>query len=91
MAKHTQTISRLLPVNYLSVFDHFEGLALKGLGTEKTGIRICFTRFSDVCFANMKQILAQNDYFFFQKSSATMGFQKWFPSKRYTRIREVLC
>ena len=31
MAKHTQTICRLLPENYLNVFDHFVGLALKGL------------------------------------------------------------
>ena len=28
---NTQTIRRLLPKNYLSVFDHFLGLALKGL------------------------------------------------------------
>ena len=31
MVKHTQTIRRLLPTNYLSVFDHIVGLALKGL------------------------------------------------------------
>ena len=31
MVKHTQTICRLLPMNCLSVFDHFVGLALKGL------------------------------------------------------------
>ena len=31
MVKHTQTIRRLLPTNCLSVFDHFMGLALKGL------------------------------------------------------------
>ena len=31
MIKHTQTIRRLLPTNCLSVFDHFVGLALKGL------------------------------------------------------------
>ena len=31
MVKHTQTIRQLLPTNYLSVFDHFVGLALKGL------------------------------------------------------------
>ena len=31
MVKHTQTIRRLLPTNYLSVFDHFTGLVLKGL------------------------------------------------------------
>ena len=31
MIKHTQIIRRLLPTNYLSVFDHFVGLALKGL------------------------------------------------------------
>ena len=31
MVKHTQTIRRQQPVNCLSVFDHFVGLALKGL------------------------------------------------------------
>ena len=31
MVKHTQTIRRLLPMNCLSVFDHFANLALKGL------------------------------------------------------------
>ena len=31
MVKHTQTIRKQQPTNYLSVFDHFMGLALKGL------------------------------------------------------------
>ena len=31
MVKHTQTIRRQQPPNCLSVFDHFVGLALKGL------------------------------------------------------------
>ena len=31
LVKHTQTIRRLLPKNFLSVFDHFVELALKGL------------------------------------------------------------
>ena len=31
MVIHTQAIRRLLPTNCLSVFDHFVGLALKGL------------------------------------------------------------
>ena len=31
MVKITQTICRLLPINYLTVFDHFVGLALEGL------------------------------------------------------------
>ena len=31
MFKHTQTIRRLLPTNFLRVFDHFVGLALKRL------------------------------------------------------------
>ena len=34
MAKHTQTIFRQKQTNCLSVFDHFEGLVLKGLTTE---------------------------------------------------------
>ena len=31
MVKHIQTIHRLLPTNWLSVFEQFEGLALRGL------------------------------------------------------------
>ena len=31
MVKHTQTIRRLLPMNCLSVFDHFVRFAFKGL------------------------------------------------------------
>ena len=31
MVKHSQTIRRLLPTKFLSVFGHFVGLALKGL------------------------------------------------------------
>ena len=31
MVKHTQTICRFLPTNFLNVFDHFVKLALKGL------------------------------------------------------------
>ena len=31
MTKHTQTIRRQQPTNYLSVFGHFVGLAIEGL------------------------------------------------------------
>ena len=31
MVKHTQAVRQLFPTNCLSVFDHFLGLALKGL------------------------------------------------------------
>ena len=31
MVKHTQTIRRQQPTNYLSVFDHFVGLMLQRL------------------------------------------------------------
>ena len=31
MVKHTQTVRRCLPTNCFTVFDHFAGLALKGL------------------------------------------------------------
>ena len=31
MVKRTQTIRRLFPTNFLSKFEHFVGLALKGL------------------------------------------------------------
>ena len=36
MVKHTQTIRCKLPTNCLSVFDHFVGLALKGLNVDLT-------------------------------------------------------
>ena len=31
MVKHTQTICQLLPKNCVSVFEHFVGMALKGV------------------------------------------------------------
>ena len=34
MVKHTQTICQKNPTNCMSVFDHFVGLALKGLRDE---------------------------------------------------------
>ena len=35
MVKHTQTTRRQKPTNRLSVFDHFVGLALKGLSWQQ--------------------------------------------------------
>ena len=35
MVKHTETIRRLLPTNFLSVFDQVVELALKGLTLEE--------------------------------------------------------
>ena len=35
MVKHSQTIRQQQPTSCLSVFDHFVGLALKGLKKEK--------------------------------------------------------
>ena len=43
MVKDNQTTCRLLPTNYLSVFDHFMGLTLKGL--------TCFKP-ETICIAN---------------------------------------
>ena len=45
MVKHTQAIRRLLPMNYLSVFDHFVGLALKGLKQAFSLKGYCLFRF----------------------------------------------
>ena len=42
MVEHTQTIRRLLPTNYLSVFDLFVGLALKGLREIRLSMSLCF-------------------------------------------------
>ena len=49
MVKHTQTIRRRNPTNCLSMFDHFLGLAVKGL---KKGIAysqaLCVKRISSI-------------------------------------------
>ena len=42
MIKRTQTIRRQEPTNYLSVFDHFVGLAFKELGNNKQPSRNLF-------------------------------------------------
>ena len=39
MVKHTQTIHRQQPMNCLSVFNHFENLALKGLNCRTWSIK----------------------------------------------------
>ena len=41
MIKHTQTICRLLLTNFLSIFDHFWGLAFKGLNTDTLNMHFC--------------------------------------------------
>ena len=40
MVKNTQTIRRLLPTNYLVVFNHFVGLTLKKLLISKDKSRL---------------------------------------------------
>ena len=42
MVKHAQAIRRQKPTNYLSVFDHFVGLAVKELNTFLTKLLIIF-------------------------------------------------
>ena len=46
MVKHTQTIRRLLPTNYLSVFDHFARLALNGLNRKRNYLNYTKVTFS---------------------------------------------
>ena len=47
MIKHTQTINRQKPTNYLNVFDHFLGLALERLKFESADILLQSWRSSD--------------------------------------------
>ena len=48
MVKHAQTIRRLLPTNCLSVFDHFVGLALKGLRIQNNYWRLSGDFFNSI-------------------------------------------
>ena len=59
MFKHTQTIRRLLPMNCLSVFDHFVGLGIKRLNT----IAISFPTFDWFSiFFQVVKVLNRFDY-----------------------------
>ena len=73
MVKHTQTIRLLFPTNCLSVFDHFVGLALRGLRktcqtympiNTKTKISKGYV-FIDVSMHILKELIQLNgiDYF----------------------------
>ena len=44
MIKHTQTIRQQQPTNCLSVFDHFVGLALKGLNILRQVLKTIFAK-----------------------------------------------
>ena len=57
MVKHTQTIRRNLPTNCLSVFDHFVGLALKGL------IRTMILKVSIILNHEKLEVTAKSDFF----------------------------
>ena len=52
MVKHTQFVGNL-PTNCLSVFDHFVGLALKGLSFHYMGL--LFALFHNNSFPEMEQ------------------------------------
>ena len=64
MVKHTQTVRRLLSTNCLGVFDHFVGLALKGLvvregdlnrrGCQSNLINLIITVIKKDFFSNLK-------------------------------------
>ena len=58
MVKHTQIIRRQKPTNYLSVFDHFVGLALKRLSLLSNTIYLTITLLrpsnSDINSLNVK-------------------------------------
>ena len=58
---HIQTIRWQKSTNCLSVFDHFVGLALKGLTKNKTEVRKGIECWSKVCHVNFKEFSA---YFF---------------------------
>ena len=45
MVKHTQTIHRQKSTNCLGVFDHFAGLALKGLTISEAPVKCLIAQF----------------------------------------------
>ena len=65
MVKHTETIRRLLTTNFLSVFDHFVGLALIGL-------KVMPDIFFSFCFSSLKESAfetRENVFFFYLGNS----------------------
>ena len=80
MVQHTQTIRRLLPMNCLSVFNHFLGLALKGLNilteTLLKGMSLTYenlTRFMSVFHSNTLGSVRRN----FTTLSGSVGMEHW--------------
>ena len=66
MVKHNHTIRQLLLTNCLSVFEHFVGLALKGLNLNmysSRGIRSVFKKLFQ--YTNLRTILGFTLIFFF--------------------------
>ena len=59
MAKHTETIRPLLATNCLSVFDHFVGLALKGLIVSITPENDLFIFYLFFWFSDFSSLLGQ--------------------------------
>ena len=60
MVKHTQTIRRLLSTNCLSVFDHFVGLALKGLIIALTRVTVGSSTIIDRVLASFPEKITQS-------------------------------
>ena len=66
MIKHIQTIRRLLPTNFLSVFDHLMELVLKGLThflpmfPFDPLLETSNKKFSDFCRGNQKETFGRN-------------------------------
>ena len=69
MVKQTQTISRQQPTNCFSVFDHFVGLAFKGLISVLYGI----TPFSDEAPLQKYQNCLTSNSFKFVTSCVSSG------------------
>ena len=57
MVKHTQTIHRQMPMNCLSVFYHFVGLALKELRVTKIGTN--FNAKTDISLSYLQHLLSE--------------------------------
>ena len=81
MVKHTQIIRRQKPTNYLGVFDHFVGLALKGLIKKVAhivGKKIA--KFFNNLRGNVSATLVFSKFFFF------LVFFKNYPSKYLFKV-----
>ena len=78
MVKHIQTIRRQQPTNCLSVFDHFVGLALKGLNPSYANLPFLYITPKSYGFLTFSGVAETENYRKTGKKMPQLNIKKFF-------------